>query len=121
MKICSPGETVYIIDKNKDGSVEGIAEYTFLMQTGQFAVVADVADVADNSKMSLDGMLYWLAEENRNLNVFPLDDCYATRQQAKTAESEEIMEYLKSWEIDPKEWEAFMRQYNGGKHESIYI
>lgn len=81
---CNVGDTVYIIER-EDGEAEDYTGYMFLAQTANAVIVTPFINDYDVEE-TIEDLIQETAETmDVDLCVFPLEDCYTTKEDAKTA------------------------------------
>lgn len=86
-----PGEDVYVVERDDCGEPAEVSGYMFLAAVGQAVILTPYI----NDLETLDETLDYLIDETRDsydvdLAVFPLEDCYKTRDEAHAAMDEEV-------------------------------
>jgi len=84
------GDTVYIVERDECGEAEDYTGYMFLAQTKNAVIVTSFINDYD-SEETIEYLIQETIEKmDTDLCVFPLEDCYATKEEAeqKLKESE---------------------------------
>lgn len=81
-----PGTEVWVVNRDEYGEACDVSGYMFLAEVSGFVILTDYI----NDMESLGDAMAYHAEEtsenyDTNLAVFPADDCYLTREEAKAA------------------------------------
>lgn len=90
-----PGDEVWVVERDpEDGEPTEVSGYMFLAQSNDFAICcAEVMHIGDDVDATLD----YHAQETReqfatDLSVFPIEDCYRSKENADGAMREELDE-----------------------------
>lgn len=80
----TPGQTVYVIERDECGYPRDVSGYMLLAQVGYVAIVTPFI----NDMTELEETLEYLVTETEedygcNLPVFPSEDCFATLEEAE--------------------------------------
>lgn len=81
-----PGEEVWVVERDEDGNACGFSGYVFLAEAvGAVILTSYINDLED-----VEDLLDYHIEQTRDnydtdLAVFPADDCYGTRDEARVA------------------------------------
>ena len=86
----TPGQTVYVIERNECGYPVDVSGYMFLAASDYVAIVSPFINDMEGLEETLEYLVTETAENyDCNLSVFPLEDCYATEEEAKAIKAEE--------------------------------
>lgn len=84
--IPSPGDEVYVVERDECGDAYGVSGYIFLAQAGQGVIVSPFIDGCATLEETLKYRIKETAGNyHADLLVFPADDCYNDRDSALTA------------------------------------
>ena len=86
----SPGEKVWIIERDDCGDPYEISGYMFLASTGNAVIVTAYINSLEDLEETLDYHIQETAENyETDLDVFPEEDCYLTREEAEAVLAQE--------------------------------
>lgn len=86
----TPGQTIYVIERDEYAYPTEVSGYMFLAQNDYVAIVTPFIDDIEQLEETLEYLVSQTVENyDCNLPVFPLEDCYATRDDALASLSKE--------------------------------
>ena len=86
----TPGQTVYVIERDECGNPADISGFMFLAASGHAAIVTPFINDLEELEETLEYLVVETAENyDCDLSVFPLEDCYATEEDAEAIKAEE--------------------------------
>ena len=87
----TPGESVWVVERDDCGNVDDFGGYMCLGSACNFAIASAFVYGCDG----LEEILQYYAKETANdfdvdLHVFPIEDCYKTKEEAESAFNKEM-------------------------------
>lgn len=87
----TPGEEVWVIERDECGNATGDAGFVLLAEVGDAVIVSPYINDLKDLEDLLDYHIAETAENyDTNLSVFPSCDCFALREDAKDAYKAEV-------------------------------
>ena len=80
----TPGQTVYVIERDECGYPRDVSGYMLLAQVGSAAIVSPFINGMTELEETLEDLVTETAEDygTCSLSVFPSEDCFATLEEA---------------------------------------
>lgn len=83
---CKAGNEVWVVERDECGDAHDIAGYLFIAVAGHAVILSPIIGDLETIEETLDYHIAETAENyDTNLAVFPLNDCYTTREEAEAA------------------------------------
>ena len=89
----NPGESVWIVERDEDGNACERSGYMFLAEVADAVIVTSYINDLESLEDTIAYHIEQTAEDyDTHLSVFPVDDCYADREEAEAALKTEMGE-----------------------------
>ena len=86
----TPGQTVYVVERDECAYPVDVSGYMFLAQSDYVAIVTPFINDMEGLEETLEYLVVDTAENyDCRLAVFPLEDCFATIQEAEATKKDE--------------------------------
>ena len=89
-----PGDTVYVVERDEMGNVSDVSGYMFLAEVCDAVIVSPFLYEIDSLEETIEQHIEETAMDyGTELMVFPIEDCYYTREEAHEVYDAEYDEY----------------------------